>query len=216
MITINFLHGRPAVGKDTQADLLTQKIPSSIKISGVYRSAFTQEGPYAKYYHLVAPYIKPLGQGIDIPGLAVSKILKDIVENKTAEGISTFIVCGLLRTVDHKKAIDMWLANESKGIKSVHIYLTTTEGRALDHAHTRRSNYSPSGLQRPDDTDELMATRLLRYKQNTLPMLKQLHDEGRLSIIRADRSITEVCADLQQSLGLIKSGFETMVVTSKL
>ena len=111
-ITLDFLHGRPACGKDTQANLLLLDIAHSSKVSGVYRSAFTQTGSYTKYHDLVKPYIKPLGQGIDIPGKVVADILADIIKNAREQGITTLLICGLLRTPDHKKAIDELLKGD--------------------------------------------------------------------------------------------------------
>ena len=180
LITLNFIHGRPGSGKDTQADLLTKITPHALKVSGIYRSAYTKQGPFERYHDLVAPYIKPLGLGIDMPAKTVSFILQDIVKRGRADGFSSFFICGLLRATSHKEAVDQWL-NQNPEVSARHIYLANSEGKALAQSQSRG--------QRIDDTQQLMKARLSRFRTNSLPMLKSLEDEGRLIIVRADREI---------------------------
>ena len=180
LITLNFIHGRPGCGKDTQADLLTMVTPHSLKASGIYRGAYTKQGQFARYHDLVAPFIKPLGQGIDMPAKTVNFILKDIVKRGRADGFSSFFICGLLRATSHKEAIDQWLT-QTPEVSARHIYLATSEGKALAQSQSRN--------QRIDDAPLLMQARLSRFRSNSLPMLQSLEDEGRLTIVKADREI---------------------------
>jgi len=198
-MTLNFIHGRPACGKDTQVDMLTRTIPHSAKVSGVYRSAFTQKGQYAKYHEVVAPYIKPIGQGIDIPGKVVADIFEGIILDNKKRGIDTLFICGLPRTVDHKRAIDVFLETYHE-LNSKHIYLAAGENRSLLQATIRLKVDSKNGGGRIDDSVELMRARLARYRKDTLPMLKEIEQEGKLNIIRADCSIEEIHSRLKELL----------------
>lgn len=203
-----FIHGRPACGKDTQSDLITASFPNSYKISGVYRSAFTQVGDYAQYHDQVSPYIKPLGKGIDIPGHAVINILNDIVESKPSNNDTVFLICGLLRTIDHKNKL-YELMGDRDDLKIKHVYLSSPESMSISHAQKRMTKDREEGEERTDDRIVLMQARLDRYKKNTIPMLKELQNEGRLKIIRADRPVDEVNIDIRKYLSTELSSCES-------
>jgi len=191
-----FVHGRPACGKDTQVDLVVNSVIGAYKISGVYRSAFTRTGEYAKFHNLVAPHIKPLGKGIDIPGKVVVDILCQIVDDRSFHGDDVLFVCGLIRTVDHKRALDTFLAQKNE-LAIKHVYFSSPESMAIEHAQRRMEEDRKTGKERLDDKVELMKARLDRFKTNTIPMLKELENEKKLTIIRADRSIDEVACDFR-------------------
>lgn len=197
-----FIHGRPACGKDTQADLITSILPKATKISGVYRSAFTQRGMYEKYHSLVFPYIKPLGKGINIPGQVVADILEDIVTERSQQDYELFLICGLIRTIDHKRAIEERFCSKNQ-INLEHIYLATYDSMAIEHAQHRLHDTTKGDENRIDDQVELMQARLERYRKNTIPMLGELHDQRKLKTIRADRPISDVNLDIQMHLARV-------------
>lgn len=194
-----FIHGRPACGKDTQVDLIMKSIHSSYKISGVYRSAFTRTDEYSKFYDLVAPHMKPLGKGIDIPGKVVVDILSQIIDDRSACGDKTLFVCGLIRTIDHKRALDSFFLDKSELVVK-HLYFSTPESMAIEHAQRRMVEDRKKGSERQDDKVELIKARLKRFKINTIPMLRELEKEKKLTIIRADRTIDEVECDFRSFL----------------
>lgn len=191
-----FVHGRPACGKDTLVDFIINSTTGTHKISGVYRSAFTRTGEYARLHDLVAPYMKPIGKGIDIPGKVVMDILHNIIDDRSSHGDEALFVCGLIRTVDHKKALDVFLSQKSE-ITVKHVYFSAPESMAIERAQRRMMEDSKSGKERQDDKVELMKARLERFKANTIPMLKELENEGKLTVIRADKSIGEVAHDFR-------------------
>ena len=78
-----------------------------------------------------------------------------------------------------------------------HIYFSTPESMAIEHAQRRKVENSKIGNERQDDKVELMKARLERFKANTIPMLKELENERKLTIIRADKSISEVAHDFR-------------------
>jgi adenylate kinase family enzyme len=202
-VDLIFFHGKPASGKDTQANRVIQYIPSCVKVSGVYRSTITKTGEFAKYHSMVKPYILPIGEGIDIPGQIVSQLLQSIVGDKMKEGARTIVVCGLLRTCDHLINVDKWIDSEKKfKVRTHNIYYATLDGHSLIRSQVRLKEMSRQDYSRPEDNEPLVKARLMRYRDNTGPMLKMLLADGRLKIIRADREIEEVYRDTVNVLEL--------------
>jgi len=186
-INIIFFHGKPASGKDTQANLLIDLLPSCHIVSGVYRSAFTQKGKYAKYHKTVKPCIQPFGKGIDIPGETVAQLLRNIVVDELKTGSETLIVCGLPRTIDHLAAIDAMIKRESETIITDHHFcFDCSNETSLKRAAIRRNLQSQSNSDRPDDVRRLMKKRLDRYSTRTKNMLEVLKKEERLHIIESN------------------------------
>lgn len=196
---INFLHGRPACGKDSQADLLVKDILNSSKVSGVYRSAFTKLGPYAKYHEIVKPYMLPLGEGIEIPGIQVVRILEGIVEDEQTRGIETLFVCGLLRSLDHLKAVDNLFSAHEK-VDFNHIYINTSQKRALEQTLIRFNSDVQNGNARLDDKLDLMKRRLARFDRKVLPMLEELMKDNRLLVVDGEQPIETVNREITKLL----------------
>lgn len=115
--------------------------------------------------------------------------------------MTTFLICGLLRTIDHKRAVDAFVSSNNE-LTPNHIYLATPEGKSFKQAHVRSQGDQREGRARLDDDDALMQARLARYKTNTIPMLKELEREGRLHIIRADKPVDEIHSELKSLLAV--------------
>jgi len=191
-----FFHGKPASGKDAQAAKLAAEFPDCGIISGVFRSAFTSTGQFAKYHDIVAPHILPLGKGIDIPGVTIAELLRNIISDNIETGKRALIVCGLLRTPSHLIETQKWLSYQREHeIASNHIYFVTTDEECLSRAKNRLKEHEKEGLARQDDAENLLKARLSRWHQNTKPMLNILFGEGKLNIIKANRMPLEVYKD---------------------
>lgn len=191
-----FFHGKPASGKDTQAEILSSEVPTFGVVSGVFRSAFTSIGMYAKYHDIVAPHILPLGKGIDIPGLTIANLLKSIIIDNIKLGKRGLIVCGLLRTPSHLIETQKWLSTQNEfGITTNHIYFATTNELSLERAKNRRIENAKIGNVRKDDDEFLFKARLSRWSLNTKPLLNMLLGEGELNIVKVNKTPQEVYRD---------------------
>ena len=88
----------------------------------------------------------------------------------------------------------------NRGFDVNHIYLSVPENKSLNQTQVRFENDQQAGQSRIDDTDLLMRARLMRFRRNTIPMLKELQKEHRLNLIRADRPINEIHNEIKKLL----------------
>uniref|UniRef100_A0A914QR62 Adenylate kinase n=1 Tax=Panagrolaimus davidi TaxID=227884 RepID=A0A914QR62_9BILA len=74
------------------------------------------------------------------------------------------------------------------GRLDVALLIDCTEQYCKDNITKRYKEGLENGNQRKDDNEEIVATRLSLFKQNTLPMLKNLDDKGKLRVIDGDNT----------------------------
>uniref|UniRef100_A0AC35G254 Adenylate kinase isoenzyme 5 n=1 Tax=Panagrolaimus sp. PS1159 TaxID=55785 RepID=A0AC35G254_9BILA len=74
------------------------------------------------------------------------------------------------------------------GRLDVALLIDCTEQYCKDNITKRYKEGLENGNQRKDDNEEIVATRLNLFKQNTLPMLKNLDDKGKLRVIDGDNT----------------------------
>lgn len=79
------------------------------------------------------------------------------------------------------------------GRLDVALLIDCTEQYCKDNITKRYKEGLEHGNERKDDSEEIVQTRLSLFKQNTLPMLKNLDDKGKLRVVRLKNS-KKVCA----------------------
>lgn len=206
-INFIFLHGRGGSGKDTQAELLTKKFPDAMRLStgDMYRGAKSGSGEYAQFYPLVEPYIDYVDSGHFLPDNVILQMVNEVVGQKTAEGTNKFIFTGFPRTNEQLDTIDEWtqtLRNNEREVQVNNICYAVLEQHARSRSENRRQEHEEQRIPiRTDDDPVAVENKLKSYRDLTLPMLKRLSSEGRLSIVKANGSIENVFNRTLESLG---------------
>ena len=198
MSSINFIfiNGKGSCGKDTQADILLNKIgDKAIKLStgDIYREAKEGIGVYGKYHSFIKPYVDLVDiRGGLLPDHVIVDIVKEIISEKISEGIDTFIFTGFPRTLGQLELMDKLLESIENTVEH-HIHFDITDETSRARAKNRRENAIKHGLSvRPDDEESVVERRLNTFKKLTYPMLLNLDMENRLINIDAEENIVEV------------------------
>lgn len=200
-----FFIGKGGSGKDTQADSLIKQIPGSIKISTgeIYRNAKDSVGEFAKYHSILEPYITNVDSGGYIPDEPIVDIVKNVIAEKSNDGINTFIFTGFPRTVTQLNLVDDMLYEMSKDseIFSDYVYFPISDEVARERSRTRneiaKANHLPP---REDDRPESVEKKLKAFHELTRPLIERLAIEDRLIIVKAERTIPEIEAETSTKL----------------
>lgn len=201
-----FINGKGSSGKDTQAELLLKTIPNAIRIStgDIYRSAREQTGEFAKYSSLILPYVAHVDNGGYLPDELIVGIVKDVIKEKTQEGVETFVFTGFPRTESQLNWVDKMITKLSPycPLKASFLYYELSNETSRKRAAIRREQAVREGKPiRPDDKEEIIERRLQFFRELTLPMLQKLEQEGRLLKISAQETINEIHTETRISLG---------------
>lgn len=192
-----FIEGKPAIGKDTQADLLVEKIPSSIKIStgDIVRGAKTPTGEYGRFYSIFKPFFEEVDSGLLLPDdlilYAMDQVIHDHIDAKKRD----FLLTGFPRTINQLEAVDKWLSILAADfrLKTDFIWYDAKDILVKKRVKVRRDRSKAQGLPiREDDKPQVVKERLSQYHQNTRPLLEKLHSGKRVFIINADKDITSI------------------------
>ena len=195
-----FFIGKGGCGKDTQADVLLKKIDDSVKISTgeIYRSAKDNTGEFAKYHSILEPYIANVDSGCYIPDEPIVNIVKEVILEKTNEGVSTFLFTGFPRTVIQLNLVDEMLAEMSKDFEVLpdYVYYPVTDEVTRQRSAARNEIAKANGLPpRDDDRPESVEKKLKTFHELTRPLIERLAIEDRLIIIPAERTIPEIAVE---------------------
>lgn len=197
-----FLYGKAGAGKDTQAGLLCGNSPSTLIIStgDIVRAA---KDPGHKYHEHIAPHMASVDSGKLLPDEVIVGVVGEEIAEKIGEGKKRFIFTGFPRSIEQLGVLDGMLAKlqEQYGVRQSHILLavldTVSEGRAkIRSDQAIAQNQKP----RPDDDPEVVRRRLGAYYETIRPMLKELLNNNRLCILRANREIPQVSEVVQSRL----------------
>ncbi|MEK7558732.1 MAG: nucleoside monophosphate kinase [Patescibacteria group bacterium] len=193
-----FINGKGSGGKDTQANLLLETIPNSIRLStgDIYRGAKSQQGEYAGFFSRIEPYIEAVDkQGALIPDEVIFPMVETVIEKNAEKGITTFIFTGFPRTIPQLDSTDKLM----ESLRQRHAVETSFACIAIldEHSRKRAGGRYESALRentkpRPDDIPETVEKRLEIYRKNTSLMLHKLAREGRLVVIKGSEGIQEV------------------------
>ena len=199
--------GPPGAGKGTQAERIVSRfgIPH-ISTGDAFRQAMQELGLKAKEY---------VSQGLLVPDEITNGIVRErLAQPDCARG---FLLDGFPRTLAQAETLDEILAGIGRSIDHV-VYLKVDRdllfirltGRRICKAcgeiyHTKFRPPQKEGvcdkcggelMQRADDSEEKVGTRLDEYFTKTEPVLKYYDAKGLLREVDGERDIDEVTAKI--------------------
>ncbi len=206
-----------AAGKGTQSALIEEKYKTPhISTGDLLRAARSEETEIGR------TIIKCQDEGILVPQEIVSKVLEDrLMEDDCKDG---FILDGYPRNLIQANALDEFLSKINHEINYV-IYLNVSREEVLKRITGRRmcekcgANYNINYIeqrpkqegicdkcggnliQRSDDTEESIKTRLDIYYNDTLPLMDIYKDRNILFEVDGTKSVQEVFEDIKNVLG---------------
>ena len=208
------LLGAPGSGKGTQAKKMTTSfgIPQ-ISTGDMLREAVkngTEMGRKAKVY---------MDQGGLVPDEVVIGIVRDRLREKDCD--KGFILDGFPRTIPQAQALDRAIKELGKEITSV-LSLEVDEEEIMERLSGRRTcagcgamyhvRFNPPKaegrcdkcagtlLQRDDDKEETIRTRLVNYKKSTEPLIDYYRKTGKVHAVKASGEIDAIFADISRIL----------------
>jgi adenylate kinase len=208
------LLGAPGSGKGTQAKKMTTSfaIPQ-ISTGDMLREAVkngTEMGRKAKVF---------MDEGGLVPDEVVIGIVRDRLREKDCD--KGFILDGFPRTIPQAQALDRVIKELGKEITSV-LSLEVDEEEILERLSGRRTcsgcgamyhvRFNPPKaegrcdkcagtlLQRDDDKEETIRTRLVNYKKSTEPLIEYYRKTGKVHAVKASGDIDAIFADISRIL----------------
>jgi len=208
------LLGAPGSGKGTQAKKMTTSfaIPQ-ISTGDMLREAVkngTEMGRKAKVF---------MDQGGLVPDDVVIGIVRDRLREKDCD--KGFILDGFPRTIPQAQALDRAVKELGKEITSV-LSLEVDEEEIMERLSGRRTcagcgamyhvRFNPPKaegrcdkcagtlLQRDDDKEETIRTRLVNYKKSTEPLIEYYRKTGKVHAVKASGDIDAIFADISRIL----------------
>jgi adenylate kinase len=127
--------------------------------------------------------------------LIVDVMRRRLSSNGAANG---FILDGFPRNMAQADALDAMLRDIGKPLDVV-FELQLSDGKSLERMSGRAAEEG-----RADDTPEAMAKRLEIYRAETEPLVEHYRTRGNVVGIHADRSISEVFAEIQKALDALE------------
>jgi adenylate kinase len=208
------LLGAPGSGKGTQAKKMTTSfaIPQ-ISTGDILREAVkngTEMGRRAKVF---------MDQGGLVPDDVVIGIVRDRLREKDCD--KGFILDGFPRTIPQAQALDRTVKELGKEITSV-LSLEVDEAEIMERLSGRRTcsgcgamyhvRFNPPKaegrcdkcagtlLQRDDDKEETIRTRLVNYRKSTEPLIVYYRKTGKVHAVKASGDIDAIFADISRIL----------------
>lgn len=182
--TILGIIGKPLAGKDTQADLLVVAHPTAVKIStGHIIRAVHEEGETHRFWHILAPYLGMMEQGLKLPDEPIIAMLGQVVAEQVAEGKKLIVIAGSPRSFDQLEGFKAFAEETGSHLSLLHIDVD-------DEETYRRSATRNEG--RIDDTPEVHAIRLKEYETYVLPVVETLKKDGAIVTVDGTKPIEEV------------------------
>lgn len=187
--TILGIIGKPLAGKDTQADLLVAAHPEAVKIStGHIIRAVHEEGETHRFWHILAPYLGMMEQGLKLPDEPIIAMLGQVVAEQVAEGKKLIVIAGSPRSFDQLEGFGAFAKETGSRLSLMHI--------DVDDAETyRRSATRNEG--RIDDTPEVHKIRLTEYETYVQPVVDALKTEGKMVTVNGMKPIELVFRDVE-------------------
>ncbi len=178
------LFGAPGVGKGTQAEVLAERLGiAHISTGAIFRENISREtelGLRVKRF---------LDDGLLVPNELTTAIALDAVGRAEEKG--GFILDGFPRNIEQAEALSASLSEDGKKIDRV-IYLTAPAEEITARMLKRG---------RPDDTEEVIRTRLEVYDNETAPVLGFFRDLGLVTEVYGVGEIQEVHERVMSAIG---------------
>jgi adenylate kinase len=182
--------GPQGSGKGTQAERLSgaHGIPH-VSTGEMFRAAVSAETELGKRVEPI------LAAGELVPDdLTVALIRERLAEPDAAHG---FVLDGFPRTPAQAEALDAMLAEIGRSLDAI-LFFDLADEIALERLLGRAKDEG-----REDDTPDAIARRLEIYHEQTEPVVERYRAGGKLVPIRAERSIGEVAAEIEEALALL-------------
>lgn len=190
------LLGPPGSGKGTQAQRLVQRYGIvQLSTGDMLRAAVAAETPIG----LKAKDI--MAAGALVSDEIVVGIISDRIEQPDAA--NGFILDGFPRTVPQAEALDILLKKKQMTLDAV-IELKVNEGILLERVEKRAVETLARGEQvRPDDKPEVLAKRLVSYREQTEPLVHYYSDHRMLATVDGMMSIEQVTDEIGRILAAV-------------
>lgn len=187
------LIGPPGAGKGTQAKLISEKLGLiHISTGDLIREEQANDTKIGKLANQL------INKGQFLPdNIVIAMVKQKIIDNSKAPG---FVFDGFPRTVDQAKSLDEFLNARKTPINKVILL------EIADDIIKKRITERASKENRPDDSPEVIQTRIDVYKKQTVPVINY-YKNGYLfaanrGIINVEASKTkeEILAELEVSI----------------
>lgn len=187
------LIGPPGAGKGTQAKMIAEKLGlMHISTGDLIREEQKNDTKIGK----LATQL--IDKGHFLPDTVVNQMVKQkIIDNPSVAG---FIFDGFPRTVDQAKTLDEFLNLRKTPISKV--IMLDTSNEIIVQRITERAAIE----NRPDDSPEVINTRIETYKKQTLPVVNYLKEghlfagNRKVDVIDASKTREEIFADISALL----------------
>jgi adenylate kinase len=181
------LFGPQGSGKGTQAKRIAAEygIPH-VSTGDMFRDAIARQTPFGQK---VAPI---LASGELVPDDLTIGLVRERLNEPDAE--RGFVLDGFPRNIPQAEALDELLAELARPLTVV------LEFRIPDDVAIERLRGRTLIENRPDDTPEAIARRLAIYHAETAALSGYYLASGKLVGVRAEGSVDEVWAEIQQAL----------------
>lgn len=208
--------GYPGSGKGTQAKLLSDQLTiPQISTGDILRDAVASGTPLgleAKKY---------MENGDLVPDEVVIGLVDERLQQPDAQ--KGFILDGFPRTIAQAVQLDAILEKQHRSIKIV-IFLKVPKATVIERLTSRRTCLKchrvynmitdpppPDGVcdrcgekryivQREDDNEQTVRTRLDVYESQTRPLIEYYREQGKLVLIDGSQTIPEVQEQIQRNL----------------
>jgi adenylate kinase len=182
--------GPQGAGKGTQAKRVAAdyRIPH-ISTGDMFREAIAAGTELGRKVEPI------LASGALVPDETTVELIQERLGNPDA--LDGFILDGFPRNEPQAVALDEMLARIGRRLDAI-LFLDLPDDVATERMLKRADEEN-----RPDDTPEVIATRLETYHTETEPIVDHYRVTGRLVPLHAERTIAEVYAEIQDALATV-------------
>ena len=187
------LLGPPGAGKGTQAQRLVKKYGIvQLSTGDMLRAAVGAGTPIGRRAKDI------MARGNLCPDDLVVAIVADRIDQPDAK--KGFILDGFPRTVPQAVALDRMLA--AKGVKLDGVIELKVDANILHKRIANRVTETKARgeVLRPDDTPEVLRTRIEAYREQTAPLVDYYRWQGVLKSVNGMAPITEVASAIDRAL----------------
>jgi len=186
--------GPQGSGKGTQAKKIARTYGVPHVSSGeLYREAIARGTELGKQVEPI------LAAGHLVPDDITIPLIRDRLDR--GDTIPGFILDGYPRTLAQAEALDEMLAELGRSIDVVFEFQVPNRQQLVDRLLKRAAEED-----RPDDTPEVIQTRLETYDSQTAPVVEYYRTtRGNVVGIHADRTVDEVFHEIQDSLQSVEA-----------
>lgn len=180
--------GAPGAGKGTQADILGERLGIRHLSTGAILRREIQRG---SELGMLAKRL--IDDGEFVPDDVISQVVETEIRD-----LGGYILDGYPRTVVQADRLISFLGDRGQWVDAV-IALEVS----LDALMSRIAGRAAGG-DRPDDSPDVVGTRMRIYQERTAPVLEYL--EGRLPILHIDGSgsVSDVAGDINTALSEVR------------